>query len=112
MSVLGILSVILLLSFLVEALVEYVFGGLFDNVPVLKPYKWALMYIALAAGVVGAFVYQFDVINLLSIWLETPIDIHPFGIALTGLGIGRGSNFIHDLIKKFFQNDPLKDQAE
>jgi hypothetical protein len=107
MSVLGILAVILLLSFLVEALVEYVFGKLFDNIPGLKPYKWLLMYVALAAGVGGAFVYQFDVISLLSIWLETPIEIHPFGIALTGLGIGRGSNFIHDLIKKFFQGDPL-----
>jgi hypothetical protein len=107
MSVLGILAVIFLLSFLVEALVEYIFGKLFDHVPALMPYRWCLMYVALAVGVAGAFIYQFDVISLLSIWLETPIMVHPFGIALTGLGIGRGSNFLHDLIKKFFQQDPL-----
>ena len=102
MSVLGILAIIFLLSFLVEAMVEYIFGKLFDHVPVLVPYKWLLQYVAL-----GAFIYKFDVISLLSIWLETPIEIHPFGITITGLAIGRGSNFIHDLIKKFFQQDPL-----
>jgi len=107
MSVLGILAIIFLLSFLVEAMVEYIFGKLFDHVPALTPHKWLLMYVALAAGVAGAFIYQFDVISLISIWLETPINIHPFGIAITGLAIGRGSNFIHDLIKKFFQQDPL-----
>ena len=107
MSVLGILAIIFLLSFLVEAMVEYIFGKLFDHVPALAPHKWLLMYVALAVGVAGAFIYKFDVISLLSIWLETPINVHPFGITITGLAIGRGSNFIHDLIKKFFQNDPL-----
>jgi uncharacterized membrane protein AbrB (regulator of aidB expression) len=107
MSVLGILAVIFLMAFLVEALVEYVFGKPFDHVEILKPYKWLLMYIALAVGVAGAFIYQFDVIHLLSDWLKVPIAVHPFGMALTGLMIGRGSNFVHDVIKKFFQNDPL-----
>ncbi|KKQ62544.1 MAG: hypothetical protein US85_C0025G0012 [Candidatus Shapirobacteria bacterium GW2011_GWF1_38_23] len=89
MSVLGILAIIFLLSFLVEAMVEYIFGKLFDHVPVLVPYKWLLQYVALGFGVLGAFIYKFDVITI------------------TGLAIGRGSNFIHDLIKKFFQQDPL-----
>ncbi len=107
MSVLAILAVIFLMSFLVEALVEYVFGVPFDKFEVLKPYKWLLMYLGLAAGVLGAFIYQFDVIHLLSEWLKSPIEVHSFGMVLTGLMIGRGSNFVHDVIKKFFQNDPL-----
>ena len=107
MSVLAILAVIFLMSFLVEALVEYVFGQPFEHYEVLKPHKWLLMYIALAVGVAGAFIYQFDVLHLLSEWLKSPMEIHPFGMALTGLMIGRGSNFVHEIIKKFFQNDPL-----
>jgi hypothetical protein len=58
--------------------------------------------------VAGAFIYKFDVLSLLSQWLEAPIAVNPFGEVLTGLMIGRGSNFVHEIIKKFFQNDPLK----
>ncbi len=108
MTVLSTLGVILLLAFLVEALVEYIFGQLVEHVAVLKPYSWALMYVALAVGVAGAFIYRFDLIYLIGGWLESPIEMHPFGIVLTGLAIGRGASFIHDIIQRFFASPEPK----
>jgi hypothetical protein len=107
MSVLSVLGIILLLSFLVEALVEFLFGQFCDHIPALEPYKWLSFVFAMIAGVTGSFIYQFDLMHLVGEWLGSPIPIHAFGITLTGLAIGRGSNFIHDVISKFFKSgDP------
>lgn len=102
MNILAILAVILLLAFMVESLTEYIFGQAAQHIPALAPYSWALMYIALAIGIAGAFIYHFDLIHLLSQFMGQEIPITPFGIALTGAAIGRGSNYIHDLVAKFF----------
>ena len=102
MSILAILAVILLLAFMVESLTEYFFGQLAANIPALKPYSWLLIYVAAAVGVLGAFVYKFDLLSLLGGYLQVNIPIGPFGIAITGAAIGRGSNYIHDIISKFF----------
>jgi len=107
MSVLAILGVVFLLAFLVEALVEYLFGQLCEHTPVLKPYQWALIYVSAAVGVVGAFVYQFDLLSLLGVFLGADIPITPFGILLTGLSIGRGASFLHDAVQKFFVKPTL-----
>ena len=107
MSVLAVLGIILLLSFLVEALVEFIYGQFCDHFPVLEPYKWLSFVLAMITSVIGAFIYQFDLLYLVGQWLGSPIALHPFGILLTGLAIGRGSNFIHDIISKFFKSgDP------
>jgi hypothetical protein len=102
MTVLSILAVIVLLAFLVESLVEYLFGTLADHIAAIKPYSWLTMYVAAAVGVLGAFVYQFDLLALLGSFLGTPIALSTFGIILTGLAIGRGANYLHDLIKRYF----------
>lgn len=108
MDVIAILAVVMLLAFLVESFTEYVFGQIFEHIPRFKPYAWTLMYIAMLIGIIGAFVYRIDLIHLLSKFLtsESPVNliipIHPMGMILTGLAIGRGSNFIHDLISRFF----------
>ena len=104
MSVMSTLGVILVLSFLVEALVEFIYGQFCDHFPVLEPYKWLSFILAMITSVVGAFIYQFDLLHLVGEWLGNPIVLHPFGITLTGLAIGRGSNFIHDIISKFFNS--------
>lgn len=101
-SVLAIMAVILLFAFLAETLTEFLFGDLFEQVPALNPYKWCLKYIAVVVGVAGAFVYQFDIIYLLGNFLQTDIVMTSFGIAISGVAIGKGSNYIHDLITKFF----------
>ena len=104
MTTLGILAVILALAFLVETLVEATFSPLMDKIPTLTPYKWALMYIALAVGVGGAFVYRFDLVSILSgfVQMDPQIQVGPFGQVITGLAIGKGSNYIQQFISQFF----------
>jgi len=102
MSVLAILMVILLLAFLVESLTEFLLGDVFDKITVLTPFKWTLKYFAVAAGVLGAFVYKFDLPALLGQYLEITIATSVFGIVLTGIAIGKGSNYLHQVISQFF----------
>lgn len=114
MPVFALILVITLLAFLVESLTEYFFGKLVENIPALKPFGWLLMYIAMAIGIAGAWVYQFDLLYLLGNFLEEMLTIQGgapvvlnvpltwFGITLTGMGIGRGANFIHDAVSKYF----------
>lgn len=108
---LAILGVILLLAFLVESLVEYLFGPVFDKIPKLTKAKWSLMYIAMAVGIAGAFVYSFDLLYLLGQFLGVEISLTPYGIVLTGMAIGRGSNYLHDILTKFFSksNTPTQE---
>lgn len=102
MNIFGILGVIFLLAFLVESLVEYLVGQVFDQVSVLTPYKWTLMYISAFVGVLGAIVYKFDLLFLLAQFLEVSLEQSIFGTILTGLAIGRGANYLHDLVTKYF----------
>ena len=97
------LGVIFLLAFLVESLVEFAFGEVVNHIPKLQPYKWLLMYIAMGVGIGGAFVYKFDLLYLLGQFIGAEIPLHPFGIVLTGMGIGRGAGYLHDLVSKFFK---------
>lgn len=102
MPVLAILAIIFLLSFLVETLVEFLFGDIADHIPQIEPYKWTIKYLAVAVGVAGAWVYRFDLIYLLSQYLEADLTSTPYGITLTGIAVGKGSNYIHQLISQFF----------
>lgn len=106
MNIFGILAVIFLLAFLVESLVEYLFGQAFAHLPAIQPYSWLLMYVSAAVGVAGAFMFGFDLLYLMGNYLAVDWPAlaapSPLGIALTGLAIGRGSNYIHDLVAKFF----------
>lgn len=102
LSVIGVLAIIFLLAFLVESLVEYLFGALFEHVPALVPFKWCLMYIALGVGIIGAFVYKFDLIYLIGQFVGNAVSITTFGIVLTGAAIGRGAGYLHDLVKRYF----------
>ena len=102
MEVIGTLGIILFMAFLVESLVEYFFGEIANHVPALERWKWILMYVAAAVGIVAAFIYQFDLISLIASWLEVELNASPFGIALTGLAIGRGANYIHQIISAYF----------
>lgn len=115
LTVLIIMAVILFLSFLAETLTEAVFGTLQKKIPALAGFDWILMYIAMAVGVLLAWVYHFDLVYLLSEFLRSyaptlTIPIVPItgvGITLTGLAIGRGSNYIHDLYSRFFVKPTL-----
>lgn len=92
-------ALIFVLAFLVEALVEYFLGTPFEKVEKLKPWRWLLQYIALAVGILGAINYRFDLIAVLGDYFGVEIETTWFGIITTGAVIGRGSNFVHDIIK-------------
>lgn len=102
MNIFGILAIVFLLAFLVESLVEFLFGQAFAHFPAIQPYSWALMYVAAAVGVVMAFIYRLDLVYLLAQLLELKWEPNVVGFILTGLAIGRGSNYIHDLVTRFF----------
>jgi hypothetical protein len=112
MTVLSTLGVVLLMAFLVETLVEAVFGtaaawvvGFFPSLEGQMGYfkTPVVQTVAFGAGIVGAFLYQFDVIYLLGGFLNAPgVLLTSYGMIATGLAIGKGSNYIHQLISQFF----------
>jgi len=103
------LAVIFALAYLAESLTEYLFGIPFDKIPRLTPYKWLLMYLSAGVGVAMAIFYKLDLIALLSnviseaVGVPSPIQVSVFGFILTGLGIGRGANCLHDFVSKFLK---------
>lgn len=101
-EIMGTLGLLLLLAFLVETLVEALLGRVVDQLPALNPFKWLLIYAAVAAGVAGAWVYQFDVIYLAGQFVESPVGKTPFGITITGISVGMGAGYMHQVISKFF----------
>lgn len=116
MNVLVILVVSMFIAFLIETLVEFLVAPFFNNFPKLANFKWMQMYIAAIIGVLAAFLYKLDLINLLSVFLsqisDSSTSVLPltiFGIVITGAAIGRGSNYLHDLVMRFFTKSALTD---
>jgi hypothetical protein len=103
MAIFGYLGIILALAFLTETLVEFLFSDLFLQFPKLEPYAWTQKYIAVIVGIGGAFIYQFDLLYLLADFFGVPLVHSAFGIVMTGIGIGKGSNYLHDFIMRFFR---------
>jgi hypothetical protein len=97
MNDLLILTVCFALAFLTEAFVEYFVGQWFDKVEKLKPWKWLLMYVSAVVGVCLSIYYKLDLISLI---MQTECTI--VGMVLTGMAIGRGSNFLHQFVSQFF----------
>lgn len=95
-----------ILAFVVESLVEYFIGKLFDELPRVKPawnfgpWKWVQAYVAAAIGLGLAIFYKIDAFPQIGL----PGSI--VGQALTGLLISRGSNFVNDMFSKFNQSPP------
>lgn len=118
MTVLTIAMIILFLAFLAETLTELIFGTVANLLESIWPKLEAVLerpkfrtgviqLFAIGVGIAGAFIYRFDVIYLLGQYLQefagAPllIPITGFGIVITGVAIGKGSNYIHDLWKRF-----------
>ena len=97
-NMLASLLIVFALTFVCESFIEYVFGTLFNKIPKIAPYKWTLMYLAMAAGVGLAFYYKIDIISM----LPPGSAVTTLGIVLSGLIMGRGSNFLHQLVSQFF----------
>jgi hypothetical protein len=86
----------------VESLVEFFISPLFDKIPGAEQYKWALMYIPIPLALLIAFTYGFDIFHELSISANKEIPTTDLGVALTGMMIARGSNYVHQFVQKFF----------
>lgn len=96
MSPVTIVALSLGLAFLTESMVEYIFGQAVDHLEFLEPFRWLLMYVALAVGVGLSFYYQLDLLAIISEQAGTPV-----GYALSGLVIGRGANYLHDFVSRY-----------
>lgn len=100
------LFIIFILSSIVETLVEAFFSDFFLKIPALIPYQWTQKYIAWIVAVAGAFIYQFDVLYIIGVYLSeafkvsSPVPLTAYGVFLTGIAIGKGSNYLHELILK------------
>lgn len=112
-----IVMVTFFLSVLIESLVEYFIAPVFNNFPKLEKFKWMQMYLAFGIAILSAWIYQLDLVSLLSKYLgqigaidfQFPVTI--LGLILTGAAIGRGSNYLHDLVMKWFTKSTLTDQS-
>lgn len=92
MELAKVLGLSFALATLVEGMVEYVLGTIFDKLYWQK-YAWALMYVSLAAGIGLSLYYRIDLLALIA---DQPVTL--VGQLLTGLVIGRGANYLHDFI--------------
>ena len=78
------------IAVVIETLVEFLVAPLLDRVG----RSWLLPYAACLFGIGFSFAYRLDILRaLLGI-----VPVHPIiGHLVTGLALGRGSNFVHDL---------------
>lgn len=83
----GILG-ILLLATLIEGLVTYLFGEEVSG-------RTYLRYIALVLGVGASIAYKVDIPAMVGLSTSMPI----IGYIVSGLIIGRGSNYLNDIMK-------------
>jgi hypothetical protein len=97
------------LAFFIETMVEYLLGTPIDNIPgmeKIKPFKWMLRYVAAAIGVGFAFYWQIDLIYIVGAVISdmvksaNPFTVSWLGILVSGLTIGRSSNYLHEFLIK------------
>lgn len=101
----GALGLILFFAFMAtEGIVEYFIGKPFEKVPKLTSYQWLLMYVSALVGVLLMIYYKLDIVAILAQYLKVEPVIEPgmVGFILTGLIVGRGANFVHQIVDKFF----------
>lgn len=92
------LALVFLLAVVVEKLVE-IFKDIVYSIPMF-PVKFrpiTLEILSLALGILLAFQTKINAFELLNVNVSNPI----FGIATTGLVIGKGANFAHDFFQSY-----------
>lgn len=86
-------TLIFLLAIFVEGTVEYF-------VPESKKGEW-VKYLAAAIGIALAFAYKTDLVLALINAADLKVEVVPYvGFVVTGIIIGRGSNYLNDLISR------------
>jgi len=98
---------ILVLASLCEAIVEYLFSPIVDArkedemdqapAPGLDWRALTLRYISVVIGIALCVVYRTDILVFFNLWSPWPW----IGYLVTGILIGRGSNFVHDFASRW-----------
>lgn len=79
---------LLLLATLVEGTITYLSG---ESAPYKRPY---LRYISLVFGILVSVLYRVDILATLGLFGVSPY----VGYFMTGIIVGRGSNYLNDII--------------
>lgn len=104
----AVIGIIIVLANILESLVEAIFGMWIDFFPVMKPYKTpTLKTIAWLLGVGVAFGFQLDLMGYIAATIAS-VTGQGFTISapswllylLTGLTMGQGSSYIHQLLDR------------
>lgn len=92
------LSLVMLLAVVVEKVVD-LFKTLVSSLPFLPDQfrPLTLELISLGTGILLAFQTQVNALGLIGVQTQNPV----VGIVITGLVIGKGSNFAHDFFHYF-----------
>lgn len=117
-GILVYIGISFLLAFFIETMVEYVFGTPIDNIPALKKlgdFKWLLRYIAAGVGIYFSFYWKIDLVAVVARLIgdaagsQQAWDVSAVGMIISGLTMGRGSNYLHEFLSKHFKKPSLKD---
>ena len=110
LTTLTVLAGIFVLAFLAETLTEY-FARPFlraetlpgsNHEPLHVVPAWSLRYIAALVGVTLAIAYRADVLALFGLVAWSPW----IGYVVTGLIIGRGANYLNDIVDRWLRPLP------
>ena len=109
------IALALLLAYMAESTTEFFIGLIFKYLPenVKKYSELVLSLVAAGVGLYLCYHYQVDLVYVLTAIAskvagqEPIIALSGTGIFMTGLGVGRGASYIHDLIKKHTSGKPV-----
>lgn len=87
------LAGIFLLATLIEGLITYLFGSSPEGAPERKHLK----FVSLGLGIAAAIAYRVDIPAMIGLTTAIPF----VGYIVSGLVIGRGSNYLNDIISTF-----------
>jgi hydrogenase/urease accessory protein HupE len=88
-TAIGVLTAIMFLAFLTEGMTEYMFGK-------WEQMKASIPYIALAFGIVLAIAYDINIPAMVGLTAKFSLISN----IVSGVIIGRGSNFTNDIISR------------
>lgn len=100
LSPLAALSLLIALSVVLNRVVEYAVGKPLDKISEkfekVKPFRWLIMYVALALGIYAALTYDLDLLSIEVFGLPPSL----LGKILTGVILSGGANLINDIWPK------------
>jgi hypothetical protein len=96
MEITQVIALCFALAFTAEGTVEYLFGIIQEEYEALIRFAWVSKYLALIVGIGLAFAYNTDLISYITESEPTTV-----GVVVTGVAIGRGSNFLNQFVSTY-----------